>query len=137
MWNYCKALRSSPGFNVDQPPNNDSYTAELFAMVRDNGRIVDDFKCVVGSTDILEADFQLKKIFTNPVVGAHTIRMQRWPRDLDLRKGLLSGYWKDIATIVSCRDNSVFDADGAGIPADEFLRNLEDPDNGQEAATIR
>jgi hypothetical protein len=40
----------------------------------------------------LEADFQLKKIFTNPVVGAHTIRMQRWPRDLDLRKGLLSGY---------------------------------------------
>jgi hypothetical protein len=70
MWNYCKALRSSPGFNVDQPPNDDNYTAELFAMVRDNRRKADDFKCVVGGTDILEADFQLKKIFTNPVVGA-------------------------------------------------------------------
>ncbi len=43
MWNYCKALRSSPGFNVDQPPNDDKYTAEIFAMVRDNGRIMDDF----------------------------------------------------------------------------------------------
>ncbi len=97
MWNYCKALRSCPGFNVDQPPNDDNYTTELFAMVR-----VDDF------------DFQLSKIFNNPVVGAHTIRMQRWPRDLDLRKGMLSGYWKDISTIVSCRDASVFDANGAG-----------------------
>jgi hypothetical protein len=137
MWNYCKALRSSPGFKVDQPPNDDNYTAELFAMVRDNGRIVDDFKWVVGGTDILEADFQLNKIFTNQAVGAHTIRMQRWPRDLDLRKGLLSGFWKDIATIVSCRDASVFDAEGAGIPAEEFLRTLEDLDNGQGAAAIR
>ncbi len=57
MWNYCKALRSSPAFNVDQPPNDDNYTAEIFAMVRDNGRIMDDFKCVVGGTDILETDF--------------------------------------------------------------------------------
>jgi hypothetical protein len=42
---------------VDQPPNDDNYTAEIFAMVRDNGRILDDFKCVIGGTDILEADF--------------------------------------------------------------------------------
>jgi len=70
-------------------------------------------------------------------VGAHTIRMQRWLRDLVLRKGLLSGYWKDISTIVSCRDASVFDADWAGIPAEEFLRTLDDPDNGQEAAAVR
>jgi hypothetical protein len=137
MWNYCKALRSSPGFNVDQPPNDDNYTAEIFAMVRDTGRIVDDFKCVIGGTDILETDFSLDKIFSNPTIGAHTIRMQRWPRDLDLRKGLLSGNWKDISAIVSCRDASVFDDKGAGIPADEFLRLLEDPDNGKEAAAVR
>jgi hypothetical protein len=38
---------------------------------------------------------------------------------------------------VSCRDASVFDDKGAGIPADEFLRLLEDPDNGKEAAAVR
>ena len=122
---------------MDQPPNDDNYTAEIFAMVRDSGRIVDDFKCVIGGTDILETDFSLGKIFSNPTIGAHTIRMQRWPRDLDLRKGLLSGNWKDISAIVSCRDASAFDDKGAGIPADEFLRLLEDLDNGKEAAAVR
>jgi hypothetical protein len=68
---------------------------------------------------------------------AHTIRMQRWPSDLDLRKGLLSCNWKDISTIVSCRDASVYDDRGAGIPAEEFLRILEDPENGKEAAAVR
>jgi hypothetical protein len=86
---------------------------------------------------ILEADFRLNKLFSNPVIGAHTIRMQRWPRDLDLGKGLLSGNWKDIATIVSCRDASVFDDKGAGIPTEEFLRTLEDRANGIEAAAVR
>jgi hypothetical protein len=105
-------------------------------MVRDNGRILDDFKGVIGGTDILEADFELSRIF-NPVIGAHTIRMQRWLRDLDLRKGLLSGIWKDVSTIVSCRDASIFDNRGAGIPAEEFLRLLEDPENGKEAAVVR
>jgi hypothetical protein len=121
----------------NQPPNDDNYTAELFAMVRDNGRILDDFKCVVGGTDILEAEFELSKLFNNPVIGGHTIKIQRWPRDLDLRKGLLSGNWKDVSTIVSCRDASIFDSEGAGIPAEEFLGLLENPDNGKEAAAVR
>jgi hypothetical protein len=81
--NYFKALRSSPGFHVDQPPNDDNYTAEIFATVRDNGRILDYFKCVVDGTDILEAgDFCLSKLFNDSVVKTHTLRMQRWPRDL-------------------------------------------------------
>jgi hypothetical protein len=137
IWNYCRALRSSPGFSVDQPPIDDNYTAELFAMVQDNGRILDDFKCVVGGTDILEAEFELSKIFNNPVIGAHTIKIQRSPRDLDLRKGLLSGNWKDVSTIVSCRDASIFDSEGGGILAEEFLGLLEDPENGKEAAAVR
>ncbi len=45
---YCKVLRSSPGFNVDQLPNDDNYTAEIFTMERDNDTILDYFKCVVG-----------------------------------------------------------------------------------------
>jgi hypothetical protein len=80
MLNYCKALMSSPGFNVDQPPNDENYTAEIFAMVRDYGRILNDFKCVIGGTDILEAEFSLSKLFINLIVRAHSIRMQN-PND--------------------------------------------------------
>ncbi len=56
---------------------------------------------VLGGTDCLEAEFSLGKIFNDPGLASHTIHIQRWPRDLDLSKGLLSGLWKDIATMVS------------------------------------
>ncbi len=117
MRNYCKALRSSPGFIVDQPPNDDTYTAEIFAMVRDNGRILDDFKCVIGGTDILEADFmQSRQALQQPGHRSHTIRMQRWTRDLDLRKG-----------------PALLFLEG---PVYEFLRIMEDPENGLEALAV-
>ncbi len=77
-----------PGFSVDEAPTDASYTAELFATVRSNGRILDDFKCVLGGTDCLEVDFSLSKIFEDSSVGEHSVQIQRWPRDLDLRKGL-------------------------------------------------
>jgi len=44
-----------------------------------------------------------------------------WRRTSNL-EGLLSGNWKEISTIVTCRDASVYDNGGAGIPAEEFLR---------------
>jgi hypothetical protein len=114
-----------PGFNVDEAPNDASYTAELFATVRSNGRILDDFKCVLGGTDCLEAEFNMAKIVEDPTLGSHSIQIQRWPRDLDLRKGLLSGLWKDVSSLVSSRDASVVDKEGAGVTANEFLRLME------------
>jgi hypothetical protein len=43
--------------------------------------------------------------------------MQRWPRDVNLHTGMISGLWSDVASLVSSRDAAVFDAQGAGIPA--------------------
>jgi len=125
MWRFCKALRPMPGFNVDEAPTDASYTAELFATVRSNGRILDDFKCVLGGTDCLEVEFSLSKIFEDSSLGEHSVQIQRWPRDLDLRKGLLSGLWKDVSALVASRDACVSDKEGAGVSANEFLRLLE------------
>jgi hypothetical protein len=52
-------------------------------------------------------------------IGDWSIRIQKWPRDVELRKGLLSSLWIDIPALVSVRDAQVFDDQGAGIP----LRN--------------
>ena len=125
MWRFCKALRPMPGFNVVEAPTDASYTAELFATVRSNGRILDDFKCVLGGTDCLEVEFSLSKIFEDSSLGEHSVQIQRWPRDLDLRKGLLSGLWKDVSALVASRDACVSDKEGAGVSANEFLRLLE------------
>ncbi len=43
-------------------------TSHLFATVRDNGRIMDNVKCVIGGTDCLEAEFSLGKLFEDPAV---------------------------------------------------------------------
>jgi hypothetical protein len=66
-----------------------------------------------------------------------TLHIQRWPRDIDLKKGLLSGLWKDLKMEVSAMDASVTDDTGSGVPCREFLEILEGADEGQECAAIR
>jgi hypothetical protein len=63
MLTYFKALRPKSGYNVDEAFNAKPHTAELFATVRDNGRILDDFRCVLGSHTVFEASFELGKDF--------------------------------------------------------------------------
>ncbi len=72
----------------------------------------------------MEAEISLAKLFDDPVLQAYKMHIQRWPRDIDLKKGLLYGLWKDLKTIVSARDASITDDSGSGIPAREFLRNI-------------
>jgi hypothetical protein len=37
-----KTIRPASGINVDDAPTTSAHTAELFAQVRNNGRILDD-----------------------------------------------------------------------------------------------
>ena len=137
MLRLYKALRPASGYHTDQPPNTSKHTAELFAEARDNGRILDNTRCVLGGTDILEAEISLAKMFEDPVLRSYKMHIQRWPRDVDLKKGLLSGLWNDLKTVVSARDASVMDNTGSGIPAREFLEVLEGAEDGHESAAIR
>ncbi len=52
-------------------------------------------------------------------------------------QGLLSSLWKDIAILVSARDASVLDKEGAGIPASEFLKMIEQAEDGPASAAAR
>jgi hypothetical protein len=137
MLTYFKAIRPRPGFKVDEPPTTSPHTAELFATVRDNGRILDDYRCVIGGHAIFEAQFELGKLLEDPSLSKWTVHMQKWPRDINLRDGMLSGLWTDVAGLVSSPDAAVFDAQGAGIPANEFLRRLHEDDGNQYFAAIR
>jgi hypothetical protein len=137
MLRLYKAIRPASGYHTDQPPNTSKHTAELFAEVRDNGRILDNTRCVLGGTDILEAEISLAKMFEDPVLQSYKLHIQRWPRDVDLKKGLLSGLWNDLKTVVSARDASVMDNTGSGIPAREFHEVLEGAEDGHESAAIR
>ena len=58
-----KPVRPAANFTEDEAPANNKHTAELFAMVRDNGRILDEVRCVLGGNETLEAEFSLGNLF--------------------------------------------------------------------------
>jgi hypothetical protein len=137
MWQYFKAIRPAPGFHVDQPPSNVSHSAELFATIRNNGRILDDVRCVLGGNEVVEASFQLGKLMENPDFKEYEIKMQKWPRDIELRKGLVSGAWTSLSDLIAARDADVYNKDGSGIPANEFLQCLQEAEGGAEETAVR
>jgi hypothetical protein len=100
MLRLFKAIRPKEGYNVDDPPTHSKHTAELFARVRNNGRMLDEFKCVI------EADFSLGMLFEDPVVSEFSAKIQRWLRDIDSERvsyqadGRTSSGWYPAATPV-------------------------------------
>jgi hypothetical protein len=114
-----KCIRPAAGFQVDEAPTNHPHTAELFATVRDNvrdnGRIIDDTRMLLGKSEIFDAYFKLGKIFKFPGFKDWSLHVQRWGRDLDLRKGLLSGLRQDVTALIATREADVIDENGTGI----------------------
>jgi hypothetical protein len=79
MLMYFKTIRPKPGFLVDQAPNTNSFTGELFATVRPNGRILDESRFVIGRNDIINAAFVLGKQVDDHELSQFTVKMQKWP----------------------------------------------------------
>ncbi len=88
---YFKAIRpaSASGYNTDEAPNDSSITVELFVLVRNNGRILDGTRHVLGGQDF-EAVFKLNKLSSDEVMRKWTVHMCRHPRNIFLRPGMLS-----------------------------------------------
>ncbi len=87
--------------------------------------------------DTVEVEFSLSELYEDDNIKEMSVRMQKWPRDMDLRRGLLSGVWVDLQDLVSTRDACIMDKDGAGINANEFLKALDSVEDGPEDAALR
>ncbi len=105
--------------------------------MRNNERILDDMKIVIGGTGIFEANFKVKKLITDDVIESWSVNIQRWASDIVIRDGLLSSLWADLSTIMSARDATIHDSHRAGIPAAEFLRLLDEAEDGDAQAALR
>jgi hypothetical protein len=132
-----KAIRPSSGFTVDEAPTSSAHTAKLFAQVRDNGCLLDDTRIVLGGNEVFDATFKLGLLMDDDDISNWSIRIQQWPRDLCLRKGLLSSLWTDLSAVVSARDAEVTDAEGAGVTAATFLRSFAAAEEESAAASLR
>jgi hypothetical protein len=126
MLRLFKAIKPLPTFHTDVISPVSGHAASLFATVRENGRIVDHVRYVLGGDDNFEASFTLGVLCDEEDFAGYIIQLQRKPHDIELRRGLLTGNWSDITNLISSRDASVFDDTGAGIAAAEFLCRVQD-----------
>jgi hypothetical protein len=108
---------------------------EKSATVGDNGWILDEVRCVLGGNESMEAEFSLVELFQEKIIRERSIKMQQWPRDITLSRGLPSGAWVDLVDGVSSLDASNMDNSGMDITAMDFLRMLSEGEN-PEAASV-
>jgi hypothetical protein len=80
----------------------------------------------------------LASIFPVSQFKKWSFRRQFWPRDIAIRRNLLTSMWQDPVEMVACRDASIHYADGTAVPEDVFLSYIEDiPEDGPSSASIR
>jgi hypothetical protein len=101
-------------------------TAELHAQARQNGRVLDDFAFRIGGSETLKVEADLDKFILRPEFKGWKVFFETWPHDILLRTNMATSVWQDMPAMVAFRDASLLDKDRAGIPASEFLANLED-----------
>ena len=106
-----------------------NYTVELLAQVRGTGRILDAQRLVLGGSEILSVDFNVGDVVPSDRIRDWRFKFQIWPRDILLRRNMVSSSWLDVVTIAAGRDAEIFDQHGAQIPQNEFLEILGGGEN--------
>jgi hypothetical protein len=118
--------------------SGDTLAIQLLAQLRPTGRILDNFRLVINSPEILEVELNLQHLLPVEALRGHKESFQYWPRDIGIRRNLTTSGWQDVPDMVASNNATVLDADGAGIPPGEFRRLLDElPDNGPETCAIR
>jgi len=95
---------------------------ELFAQVRSNGRILDNIRHVLGGSILLEGGFSFKKICRREDLAGWTANFTMRPRNITLRKGMLTSLWTDVSEMIAARNMDVMDNNGTSVSAADFLR---------------
>jgi hypothetical protein len=137
MLRYYKAIRPASGFYVDEAPNTSPLTVELFAQVRSNGRILDNIRHVLGGSIMLEGGFPINRICRREDMAGWTANFTMRPKNITLRKGMLSSLWIDFSEMVAARNMDVMDKNGASISSADFLKCYGDPEKGSTTAAFR
>jgi hypothetical protein len=125
----------SEEFNSAAPRAAGALNMELLIQVRPNGRMLDHFRVSLGGSRILDASFALANVYNFPAAASWQCRIQLWPKDVDLRRNMMSTGWKDLATLISSKDVVLLQVEnGEPVPDETVLAAIRDSGAG---ASIR
>jgi hypothetical protein len=133
-WNVSEAAE----FDTAAPSSPGAVSVELFAQLRNTGRILDGFRFAIDGAAPLEVNADLYQLI--PVDDCRSLRFfqQSWPRDIALRRNMVSSSWTSLTDVVSSNNADILDDSGAGISPAAFLRILGQlPSSGPVNASTR
>lgn len=111
---------------------------DLLAQIRPTGRILDNFRLVLGGTAPLRATVDLGAAIPGRTFEGYRLGLQQWPRDIRIRQNMLSSAWLSIRGLTGSNDAAVTDPEGEAVGADEYARMVQDLNEaGPESAAIR
>ncbi len=111
---------------------------ELLAQVRPNGRIQDHFRIVLGGRQALDIKTSFGMLYGSSKYKDFMLKMQRWPRDIVIRRNSATSAWKNVYDLISERNASVVDAEDNPVPTETVLHTLNDEIiKGGGAASVR
>jgi hypothetical protein len=127
-----------PDYDTEAPAITGDFTVELFAQLRNTGRILDGFRFVLDGAKALEAYVDLDRVIPVPELKGLQAFFQCWPRDIKIRRNMLTSSWVSITDGISGNDVDILDEGGAGVAAGTVLRILERlPGTGPTNASTR
>jgi hypothetical protein len=113
------------------------YVMELLAQLRPSGRILDHFRIALDGSAALSKELDLGQLIPSSVFKGHKLAFQFWPRDIQIRRNMVSSAWVDVPALVCANKAQVLDPRGAGISAGSFMRMLDDlPEDGPESYSL-
>jgi hypothetical protein len=119
-------------------PDSADVTAQLLAQLRPTGRILDGFQLVLGGTRIQEAEVDLGSLVPATAFNNYKLRFQFWPRDICIRRNMLSSSWIDAPAHICSNESTVHDETGAEVHPAEFMMRLDEcADYEPEGAAFR
>jgi hypothetical protein len=112
-------------YDTASPSVTRDFTVELLAQLRNTGRILDGFRFTLDGTKALEAYVDFRRILPMAKLQGMQALVQCWPRDIKIRRNMLSTAWVSITEGITSNEVDILDESGTGVPAGSIMRILE------------
>jgi hypothetical protein len=89
--------------------SDDAVAVELLAQLRPNGRVLDNFRFAVNSSQILDVELSFNNLLPAEPLRDYKLRYQYWARDIAIRRNLTTSGWIDVADLVAANNATVLD----------------------------
>jgi hypothetical protein len=117
--------------------SSSSFVMELLAQLRPSGRILDHFQITLDSSAAINRELDLGQLIPSSTFKGHKLAFQLWPRDIQIRRNMVSSAWVDVPALVCANEAQVLDPLGASISAGGFMRMLDElPEDGLESCSL-